>query len=62
MSGVVREPHAKHGILRAVEMQDALNLAAEYWPELASLGLFLLGAMALAAAVAWVEGRIQAGE
>ena len=40
-------------------MSDALNLAAEYWPELASLGLFLLGSMALAAAVAWVEGRMQ---
>ena len=40
-------------------MSDALNLAAEYWPELVSLGLFMLGAMGLAAAVAWVEGRMQ---
>ena len=43
-------------------MQDAFKIAAEYWPELASLGIFLVGAMGLAAAVAWVEGRIQAGE
>lgn len=43
-------------------MQDALKIASDYWPELASLGIFLVGAMGLAAAVAWVEGRIQAGE
>ena len=41
---------------------ESFKIAAEYWPELASLGIFLVGAMALAAAVAWVEGRIQAGE
>ena len=40
-------------------MQDALKIALEYWPELVSLGLFILGSMALAAAVAWVEGRMQ---
>ena len=40
-------------------MQDALKLAADYWPEIASFGIFLIGAMGLAAAVAWVEGRIQ---
>ena len=43
-------------------MQDALKIALEYWPELVSIGLFILGAMALAAAVAWVEGRMQSGE
>ena len=59
LSGVVREPGNEYGVLT---MGDALNLAAEYWPELVSLGLFVFGAMALAAAVAWVEGRIQAGE
>ena len=56
---MVREPGNEYGVLT---MGDALNLAAEYWPELVSLGLFLLGAAALAAAVAWVEGRMQAGE
>ena len=56
---MVREPSTKYGVLI---VQDALNLAVEYWPELVSLGLFILGAAALAAAVAWVEGRIQAGE
>ena len=45
-----------------MSLTESFNLAAEYWPELASLGIFLVGAMALAAAVAWVEGRIQAGE
>ena len=43
-------------------MPDALKIASDYWPEVASLGIFLAGLMALAAAVAWVEGRIQAGE
>ena len=56
---MVREPGNEYGVLI---VQDALKIAAEYWPELVSLGLFLLGAMALAAAVAWVEGRMQAGE
>ena len=56
---MVREPGNEYGVLI---VQDALKIAAEYWPELVSLGLFILGAAALAAAVAWVEGRIQAGE
>ena len=43
-------------------LAESFKIALEYWPELVSLGLFMLGAMALAAAVAWVEGRIQAGE
>ena len=43
-------------------LAESFKIAAEYWPELVSLGLFILGAAALAAAVAWVEGRIQAGE
>ena len=43
-------------------LSESFKIAAEYWPDLVSLGLFLLGAMALAAAVAWVEGRMQAGE
>ena len=43
-------------------LSDSFKIAAEYWPELVSLGLFILGAAALAAAVAWVEGRMQAGE
>jgi len=45
-----------------VTLAESFKIAAEYWPELVSLGLFILGAAALAAAVAWVEGRIQAGE
>ena len=45
-----------------MSLMESLNFAAEYWPELVSLGLFILGAAALAAAVAWVEGRMQAGE
>ena len=43
-------------------MQEAFKIAAEYWPEIASFGIFLAGLVALAAAVAWVEGRLQAGE
>lgn len=42
-------------------ISESFKIAAEYWPELASLGIFLVGAMALAAAVAWVEGRLQKG-
>ena len=45
-----------------VTLAESFKIAAEYWPELVSLGLFLLGSMALAAAVAWVEGRMQSGE
>ena len=40
-------------------LAESFKIAAEYWPELVSLGLFILGAAALAAAVAWVEGRMQ---
>ena len=43
-------------------LAESFKIAVEYWPELISLGLFLVGAMGLAAAVAWVEGRMQAGE